>query len=76
MHHELTSIRFATSERHKVKGSCNWPIRKPLLRGSLDENHNAEVPDVEAQLLAEVTSDITHIKCFRTRNIIKHRTMS
>ena len=60
LHHELTSIRFATSDRHKVKGSCNWPIRKPLLRGSLDENHNAEVPDVEAQLLAEVvTSDIS-----------------
>ena len=27
LHHELTSIRFATSDRHKVKGSCNWPIK-------------------------------------------------
>ena len=27
-----------------------------VLRGTLDENHSAEVPDVEAQLLAEVTS--------------------
>ena len=31
-------------------------VHSLVIRGTLDENHSAEVPDVEAQLLAEVTA--------------------
>ena len=31
-------------------------VQSLVIRGTLDENHSAEVPDVEAQLLAEVTA--------------------
>ena len=66
MHHELTSIRFFpilqsilfhSAALHKMisyKTCIN--VQSLVIRGTLDENHSAEVPDVEAQLLAEVTA--------------------
>lgn len=66
LHHELTSIRFFpilqsilfhSAALHKMisyKTCIN--VQSLVIRGTLDENHSAEVPDVEAQLLAEVTA--------------------
>ena len=66
LHHELTSIRFFpilqsilfhSAALHKMisyKTCIN--VQSLVIGGTLDENHSAEVPDVEAQLLAEVTA--------------------
>jgi hypothetical protein len=40
-------------QEQRVLQTNNLHHELTSIRGSLDENHNAEVPDVEAQLLAE-----------------------